>query len=212
MPVNLHSFAFLLLLSTTVSHLSAQHIDIDKEALSFLASEENIAITFTYNDLLFNADDTPEEIYLKEAELKYKERQGAVEAANWLQNYTTSKNKMWPEMFLETLNERVATYENGPVFNRTDSNARYTMNVNTTWMYFGYDASIIKGPSKVSMDLTFFETATPSNIIFKTTIRRAMGKNNSSDHPDGWAHFKRAGKAYVKAAYKLSQALKRVVD
>ncbi len=79
-------------------------------------------------------------------------------------------------------------------------------------MYFGYDVIIGKEPSKVSMTFSFFETSNPENILFTTHISRAMGTNNESYNLRSWPSFRRMGKAYIRAAYKLAQAFERILD
>jgi hypothetical protein len=79
-------------------------------------------------------------------------------------------------------------------------------------MFFGYDVGVARWPSKIVLELSFYETSKPKELIYSTIIRRAMGTNNKSNNPDGWSKFLRVGKAYVKGAYKLAQAFKRIVD
>ena len=86
------------------------------------------------------------------------------------------------------------------------------MKVNTKWMYFGYNVVVGKWPSKVLLELSFYKTSNPKEIIYSTIIRRAMGKNNQSYNLEAWSKFKRVGKNYVKGAYELARVLKRAVD
>lgn len=206
------SLAIIAISTLFIQHSHAQHIDIDKKALAFLSSEEKINIEFTYNNLFFNADNIPEDQYLKEIEAKNKEKYGDEGVEDWMDKYNTSKAEKWPEYFTTTLNAKMQEYENGPEFIINDQNLKYTLKVNTDWIYFGYNVVAAKWPSKVNMSLAFYETSNPEQIIFDTNIRRAMGKNNEAFKLDGWAKFERVGKAYVKGAYKLAQAFKRIVD
>ncbi|GHC55469.1 hypothetical protein [Ulvibacter litoralis] len=203
----------LLLLLAFISKISiAQHIDIDKKALAFLASEENVNVVFSFEGTEFYEDPITEEAFLKQQFDKVSERKDETVAAQWVSTYQTSKKEAWPRLFIETLNERTANYKNHPTFSSNNPSAKYTMKINTVWMYFGYNVVIGKVPAKVSMDVSFYETATPTTVLFNTTIKRAMGINNKSYDLSNWPSFKRVGKAYVKGAYKLSQALKRVLD
>jgi hypothetical protein len=204
----------ILLISFGISSqvLLAQHIKIDKKALSFLASEELVNIEFSYNQLKFNADSIPEPTYLKEIEVKVREKYGEQGVKDWMEKFNSSKQLLWPEAFTNTLNEQISEYEFSPKFEINNKNARYTLKVNTSWMYFGYNVVAAKWPSKINLELTFYETNNPQNVIISTVIRRAMGKNNQSYNLDGWSKFNRVKKAYIKGAYKLAQALKRVLD
>jgi len=191
---------FVILVLFSIQVLQAQHIDIDKKLLSFLAVEKTINILFTYDGLKFNEDNEPEEGYLEDITLGEKKR------------YYKSKDSIWPIKFTTTLNSKLKEYKNGPQFNIKDSTANYTMRVNNSWMYFGYNVIAAKWPAKAKLDLTFYETSNPETIIYETTIDKALGTNNEVYNLDKWSKFNRVAKAYEKGAYKLAQAFKRIVN
>lgn len=85
------------------------------------------------------------------------------------------------------------------------------MQVNNSWMYFGYNVVAAKWPAKAKLDLTFYESNHPEKIIYKTTIDKALGTNNEVYNLDKWSKFNRVAKAYEKGAHKLAQAFKRIV-
>ncbi len=201
-----------LFICLTAPFLFAQHIDIDKKALSFLASQERVNVVFTFDSLSFDGKKVPEAEFLQKRYVEISDWKDKEAAKEWLVLYNEHKKNQWQESFMSTLNERTAEYKNAPVFNRNDSTAKYTMQVNSDWMYFGYDVIVGKEPSKVSMTLSFYETEKPTSILFVTNISRAMGTNNESYNLRDWPSFRRMSKAYTKAGYKLAQALKRVVD
>jgi len=206
------SLLFFGLLSTSPLFLFSQHIDIDKKALSFLASQERMNVVFTFDSLTFDAENIPETEFLQKRYVEVSEWKDTTAAKEWIALYHEHKNKQWQESFLKTLNERMSDYKNPPAFIRNDSAALYTMRVNTDWMYFGYNVIVGKQPSKVSMTLSFFKTEAPLDILFHTKISRAMGTNNESYNLRNWPSFRRMGKAYTKAAYKLGQSFGRIVD
>lgn len=201
-----------LFICLTAPFLFAQHIDIDKKALSFLASQERVNVVFTFDSLTFDGKNVPEAEFLQKRYVEISDWKDKEAAKEWLVLYNEHKNNQWQESFISTLNERTAEYKNAPEFNRNVSTAKYTMQVNSDWMYFGYDVIVGKEPSKVSMTLSFYETEKPTSILFVTNISRAMGTNNESYNLRDWPSFRRMSKAYTKAGYKLAQALKRVVD
>ena len=201
-----------LFICLTAPFLFAQHIDIDKKALSFWASQERVNVVFTFDSLTFDGKNVPEAEFLQKRYVEISDWKDKEAAKEWLVLYNEHKNNQWQESFISTLNERTAEYKNAPEFNRNDSTAKYTMQVNSDWMYFGYDVIVGKEPSKVSMTLSFYETEKPTSILFVTNISRAMGTNNESYNLRDWPSFRRMSKAYTKAGYKLAQALKRVVD
>ncbi len=193
----------------------SQHIKIDKELLSFLASEEKVNVVFSYNNLYLNGDMLTEEAFLDYINTKIIENADREMASQFQADYIAAKEQVWPEMFVNTLNEKVREYDSTPRFVLNDPTTTYTILINTNWMYFGYDIEIIDRPAKVTMDLTFFKNANPDNIITKTEISRAMGTYNKQENDgDIWPRpsLNRMSKAYKRAAYKFAQALKRILD
>ena len=202
---------FLFAILSFQSVLS-QHIDIDKKILSFLAIEDTINIKFSYKDVLFDGGNLTEEDFLKVHKAVQEEHHGKEASEDWLDTYYQHKDSLWANTFTKTLNKKLSEYKNAPFFVINSKNSKYTMEVHTIWMYFGYNVIVGKQPSKVTMNLTFYESKTPKEELFKTEISRAMGTNNEAFNLSDWPSFRRVGKGYERGAYKLAQSLKRIVN
>jgi hypothetical protein len=181
--------------------------------LSFLASEEKVNVVFAHDSLLY-IDNLSEKGFLQKMMKKIPHHATVEEANNWALAYNTNKFEKWPKAFIDQLNEKLSENENPPFFEMGNTKTEYTMSVNPSWMYFGYDAGIIDRPAKVTLQINFYKTKDPSNIIFSTEISRAMAKYNKQegDGEGAGPSLNRMRKAYIKAAYKLAQAFKRIVD
>src|SRR5690606_2389552 len=207
-------FLFIALFLCISSQFTlAQHIDIDKKALSFLASQEKVNVVFVYDSLLM-IDDLNEMDFIQKMRNKIGGQSVVEEANNWTLAYNGNKYKKWPEAFINQLNEKLGENENAPVFEMDNLEATYTMQVVPTWMYFGYDAGIIDRPAKVTLQVSFYETKMPNSPIFSTEISRAMAKYNKQDGDGEGAgpSLNRMRKAYEMAGYKFAKSLERVLD
>jgi len=191
----------------------AQRIDIDKKALSFLTTAEKINVEFSYNDLIID-DGVPESLFLNNMRDKIIRQSDEQEANQWAASYEEFKSNVWADSFISELNNRISSFKNAPVFVSEDSSVEYTMKINIPWMYFGYDAGIVNKSAKVTMDLDFIKTANLDNILFSTSIRRAMGKYNRTkgDGEGAGPSLNRMRKAIQFGAFKLAQTLKRILD
>ena len=205
----------LLLCLILLPTAHAQRINFDKEKLIFLAEVDKVNVVFTYNAPLYNGDNLTEEQFLTYIKAKIVEHANTYLAQEFTLEFNAAKYDRWPNEFVDTINEWAAAYENAPLFVYNDESAPYTMRVNTTWMYFGYDIEIIDRPAKVSMDIEFFKTDSPTEIIETTEISRAMGTYNKQEG-DGeiWPKpsLGRVAKAYRWGGYKFAKAIKRIVD
>ena len=113
-----------ILVITSSPLLFAQHIKIDKNALSFLNSQEKINVIFVQDSLLM-IDDLYEMESIQKIKAKIT-RQSTVEEANTLiANYKNSKHKTWPEAFINQLNEKLSDNKNPPLFKIDNPEARY---------------------------------------------------------------------------------------
>ncbi|MAT90714.1 MAG: hypothetical protein CMC35_08465 [Flavobacteriaceae bacterium] len=208
---NLLGLMFLPCLFITWSNF-AQRVEIDKEKLQFLSTEDTINVVFTYQDLHVQLPEFTEADFLADKRERMATVHNSEEIQDWMTEYEAAKQQLWPNQLLSILNERVQEYKNGPVFTRNAPTAAYTLTINTYWLYFGYNVVIKKEPAQASMTLNFHPTNYPLSTKFKTTLRRAMGLNDDSYNFEGWEEMRRMGEAYERAGYKLAKALKRVVD
>ncbi len=197
----------------TTPFIFAQHINIDKNALSFLASQDVVNIVFAQDSLLM-IDDLYEKEFFQKMEIKIGHKTSHEEAIDWISEYQKSKDEFWPRTFVTQLNEKLGETKSAPRFEIDNFEAAYTMKVVPTWMYFGYNAGIIDRPAKVTLQISFYETKTPETVIFSTEISRAMAKYNKQkgDGESAGPSLYRMQKAYEIAAYKFAKALNRIVD
>ncbi len=204
---------YLLFICVASPFISAQHIKIDKKALSFLTSQKNVNIVFVQDSLLM-IDDVYEMEFIQKIRTKINRQASTVEASKWISEYNINKIKTWPEIFTNQLNAKLSDSKNAPNFEMNNTEATYTMKVVPTWMYFGYDAGIIDRPAKVTLQIYFYETKKPETIIYATEISRAMAKyNKQKGNGEGAGpSLNRMRKAYDLAAYKLAKSLQRIVD
>ena len=193
--------------------LFSQHIDIDKKALSFLASQEKVNVVFVKDSLLM-IDDLYEMEFIQKMRQKITDKTTAEDANNWIIDYNENKNETWTLAFLKKIKEKIGEDKNVIVFLMNETEAHYTMQVKPTWMYFGYDAGIMDRPAKVTLKIDFYENKSPNSFIFSTEISRAMAKYNREDGDGEGAgpSLNRMRKAFEMAGYKLAKSLERVLD
>ncbi|KJJ38269.1 hypothetical protein MB09_09450 [Aequorivita vladivostokensis] len=229
-------FTFFICFGT--QFLVAQHIRLDKKEMAFLASQEKINVVFTYHDLHFNADNFTEAEFLDYIKKKIEGKLNTEEALDWEQEHLAAKDSVYPRIFVASLNNRIKNYDHPVEFVWNDPSIKYTMKVQTDWMYFGYDAGIAKQPAKANLKIYFFETSNPESIISQIDVERAEGFDvvgslsfyktgtTTSFGPSGnWLEefmkakqdypkpsLIRMGNMYDKAAARFGMTLKRVLD
>lgn len=193
--------------------VTAQHIGIDKRALSGLASEEKINVIFSYNELTFNGKYLPETEFVDHIYEKITKHRDTDMAEKWVSDYHKAKKQSWPETFITQLNKHLEKRRNVPAFVLNDTTTKYTIVVHTHWMNFGYDAGIVKRPAKASMDIYFFKTSDAENYLSLSKLKKREGLYNESRYSNKeWPRPSLASmrNVYERVAPNLADALKRV--
>lgn len=192
----------------STQHSYSQWVKFKKKELIFLASEEKINVVFTYKGVEFNGDNLSETTFLNHIASKITRHQDTSEAVKWTHRYRQHKVKHWPEAFVSSLNKTVAPYKHAPTFVLDEKNARYTLEVEVKWMYFGYDIKVLAQPAKLTTELIFYRTDT-SQIVSKLEIEKTKGLSTKEDFPK--LSLKSMENCFERAAENLGLSLKKVL-
>lgn len=186
----------LLFIFTTI--VNAQRFDILSGKLENLKEISEYNVVFDYSDLEVNGFDS-EQAYLKEKIEKrqhYDSKKAEKFEESW---YSDRKNKYEPK-FIYYFNEQL---QKEKVVVSRNTEAKYSMNVKTTWVYPGYELAKVE-PAKISAIITIVETANPSKILVAIQFDKVIGiVKNYRQQGD------RISGAYEKLAKKFAMQLKR---
>lgn len=195
-------FILFLLIFTSLSSLG-QRFKILSGDLKNLKDITEYNCTFDYKDMEVNGYES-EEAFLKDKidkRKKYddgKDLKGKAAAfeRDWFED---RKNKYEPG-FINYFNELL---EEKKVKATTNPEAKYTLNVKTTWIYPGYEVASVE-PAKISAIITIYETTNPSNVLLVIEFDKSIGVVK-----DYRAQGDRIKGAYEKLAKNLTLQMKR---
>lgn len=203
-----YSLLFLIFFFATLG-LNAQWVKFNKKELAFLKKVDTVSVLITFNDLRFNADNLNENDFLEHISQKIKKHMNNTEAENWKTEYYNSKSELWPQAFVNTLNETTDFYKNAPVFVLNQPNAKYELCINAFWMYFGYQAVIHTEPAKLHLTIDLTEVNS-KKIISGLRIKETLGlESPKPEFPK--VSLKSIENAFERAAENLGLSLKKVV-
>lgn len=205
----------LIICLSSIEFATAQFIKLDHKALAFLASEEKVNLTFSYNDLLFNSDELNEEHYLYYINKKLQRIFGEELANDWAQLYLEHKKETFATAFEAMFNKHISKFRKAPIFVYNDPSANYTMNINSSWMYFGYGGNgPMAQPSKLTTEITFYKTTSPNEIIATTVIKKAKGSAYGEKYEIEGTNIpclRCMTNSYERSAYKLALSFRRIL-
>lgn len=190
----------LLLLVSAPLGTFAQKMKIISGNFDFLKDQKEINVEFDYRGMTFYNENILEEEYVKRREKEITANKGESEAKRWRADWDDSKNRVFVNKFLSLVNENtVLKLDKSP-------NAKYTLIVQTEWIYPGWFAAVMAQKAKVSTQLRFVETSNPTNSLLVITSEKAPGDiafvgvpNNNDRIAEGYA---KTGKTLAKLIAK----------
>jgi hypothetical protein len=123
----------------------------------------------------------------------------------WKKKWEASKTLIWNLKFLELMNVVLSKEGKDVSFQEDLTEAKYTLIVETVWIYPGWDAAIMKQPAKVSTKLSFVETNNKSNVLLEISSENAPGDQWGSN----FSNESRIGEGFAKTAKSLAKMLSK---
>jgi len=183
---------------------TAQNMDVVQGKFDFLKDQKEINVEFDYSKMTLLSEKKTEAQYVEERTKELNDKTKGV-GDIWKKKWNPSKELIWNPKFLELVNI-VLLKENKEVSFQEDlTTAKYTLIVETVWIYPGWDAGIMKQPAKVSTNLKFVDTNNKSNVLLEISSENAPGDqwgNNFSNESRIGEGFAKTGKSLAKMLLK----------
>lgn len=159
---------FILMLVSPYT-LSAQKMKVITGNFDFLKGQQELNVIFDYAPMTFYNEKMSESDYLEKRNKDISSNKGTAEAENWKNDWDYSKSTAFPNKFFASMNK------NCDIVTGKKESAPYTLIVQTTWIYPGWFAGVMKQHAKVSTLLRFIETANPSHVLLEINSEKAPG-------------------------------------
>ncbi len=187
----------VLALLITSSIVSAQKMEIIKGDFGFLNNQTAVNVEFDYSNLKLMKENKTEAQYISDRIADLNEKTKGVGDV-WKKKWEGAKIGIWNPKFLELVNIVLVKKKKELSFQEDLKSAKYTLIVEATWIFPGWDAGVMKQPAKVSTNLKFVETENRSNVVLEITTKEAPGDqwgNNFSNESRIGEGFAKTGKS-----------------
>src|SRR5690606_31677521 len=136
--------------------VSAQKMKVVSGNFNFLKGQQELNLVMDYSKMKFYKENMDEAAYIQKREKEISGDKGIAEAKKWKDDWEHSKKVSFVDKFLASMNKNtsIKTSEN-------NLEAKYTLRVETVWIYPGWFGGVMKQPAKVSTVLKFVETNNP---------------------------------------------------
>lgn len=192
---------FTLLLALVFTSAYSQKIKVVDGGFDFIAGQKEINVEFDYSNMKLMKENFTNEEYVtkRSADLEEKARG---KGKTWEKTWNSSRELIWNPKFLELINKYLGK-EQDMYFAEDLSDTKYTLIVETVWLYPGWDAGIMKQPAKVTTNLKFVETANKDNVMLEVSSKNAPGDQWGNNY----SNESRVGEGYAKTAKTLAKFL-----
>ncbi|TDE31698.1 hypothetical protein E0I61_03060 [Flavobacterium ranwuense] len=182
------------------SMMTAQDIDVVKGNFDFLKDQKEINVEFDYSKMTLMKEKKTEAQYIEDRTKELNEKTKGV-GNIWMKKWNASKELIWSPKFLELMNVVFVKDKKETSFQEGLIAAKYTLIVETVWIYPGWDAMVMKQPAKVSTLLKFVETNDKSNVLLEISSQEAPGDQYGSN----FSNESRIGEGFAKTAKSLAK-------
>ncbi|MEO8517275.1 MAG: hypothetical protein ABI426_11035 [Flavobacterium sp.] len=188
------------------SMMSAQDMDVVKGDFDFLKDQKEINIEFDYSKLTLLKENKTEAAYVVDRAKELNDKNKGV-GDIWKKKWAGAKETIWQPKFLELVNIVLAKKKKELSFQEGLTSAKYTLIVESVWIFPGWDAMVMKQPAKVTTNLKFVETANRSNVLLEITSENEPG----DQYGNNFSNESRIGEGFAKTGKSLAgQILKKL--
>lgn len=190
-----------LVLAIVCTTVYAQKIKVEQGSFDFIAGQKEVNVVFDYDSMKLMKENFTNEEYIskRSADLEEKARG---KGKTWEKAWNSSRELIWNPKFLELINKYLGEKE-GMYFAEDLTDTKYTLIVETVWLYPGWDAGIMKQHAKVTTNLKFVETANKDNILLEVSSKNAPGDQWGNNY----SNESRVGEGYAKTAKTLAKLI-----
>ncbi|WP_303316760.1 hypothetical protein Q4Q34_08115 [Flavivirga abyssicola] len=184
-----------------VSLIYSQKIKVVSGGFDFIKDQKQINVEFVYDNMKIFKKNLTNDEYVKERS-EDLESKGKGKGKAWKKKWESSRTIIYAPKFLELMN-RDLHEKKGMSFEEGLSDAKYTLVVETVWIYPGWNAGVMRQPAKVSTLLKFVETANRDNVVLEITAKNAPGNRFGGT----FSNEDRLGEGYAKTGKTLSKLI-----
>lgn len=180
----------------------AQKMKVTSGGFDFINNQKQFNVEFDHSKMTLMKENKTEAQYVEDRAKDLNDKTKGT-GDIWKKKWEASKVLIWNLKFLELMNVVLSKEGKDVSFQEDLTEAKYTLIVETVWVYPGWDAGIMKQPAKVSTKLSFVETNNKSNVLLEISSENAPGDQWGNN----FSNESRIGEGFAKTAKSLAKML-----
>lgn len=190
-------FAFML----CVGLAHGQKLKVEDGNFKFLKGQKSFNVEFVYDNMKLFKDNKTNEEYMEERAKDLNEKSKG-KGDTWKKKWIASRELIYEAKFMELMNRYMGD-KKGVELSQGDEDAKYTLIVETVWVYPGWNAAVMRQPAKVSTNLKFVETANRDKVALEVFSKHAPGDSYGGT----FSNEDRIGEGYAKTGKSFAKLL-----
>jgi hypothetical protein len=178
-----------------------QKMKVTKGNFDFIKDQKNINVEFVYDNIKLLKKNLTNEQYMEEHAAGL-EKKAKGKGKTWKKSWIASRELIYAPKFLELMNRYLYEKE-GINFEEGLTDAKYTLIVETVWVFPGWNAMVMRQPAKLTTLLKFVETANRDNVVLELTSKNAPGNRFGGT----FSNEDRIGEGYAKTGKTLAKRI-----
>ena len=192
-------FTLALIFFTVVA--SSQKLKVEDGEFNFIHGQKEINVEFVYDNMTLLKKNLSNDQYVKEHSAELEEKTKG-KGKSWEKSWYASRDIIYAPKFLELMN-RYLHEDKGIYFGEELADTKYTLIVETVWVYPGWNAAVMRQPAKVSTLLKFVETANRNNVLLEISSKDAPGNRYGGT----FSNEDRLGEGYAKTGKSIAKLI-----
>lgn len=193
----------LVVLMFSTFTFAQNQLNFESGSFDFLKDQTEVNVQLKFHNVLFQAENYTEAQYLEKRKAETLAKKNAEAWTKWSESWQTYKDAEYLNYFLKGVNG----WSKQVVFKK-DVKPKYTLIIDTKWVYAGWHAGLVAQEGKLTSDLIFVETENPSKVVMKIQGDAILGKKTNKDFT---MEYGRIAAAYEVTGKLVGKALKKVV-
>ncbi|MEH6535288.1 MAG: hypothetical protein V7719_02770 [Psychroserpens sp.] len=191
----------IILIFFFTSLVYSQKMKVVNGDFDFIKDQKEINVEFVYDNMKLLKKNLSNDEYVKERSGDL-EAKGKGKGKTWKKSWVASRELIYAPKFLELMNRDLLDKQ-GMSFEEDLTEAKYTLIVETIWVYPGWNAAVMRKPAKLTTLLKFVETANRDNVMLEITSKNAPGNRFGGT----FSNEDRIGEGFAKTAKTLSKLI-----
>lgn len=179
----------------------SQKLKVVQGNFDFFKGLKEINVEFEYENQKIFKDNLTNEEYVKVRSEDLEEATRGKGKA-WEKKWVASRDLIYEPKFLELMNEYVHEKE-GVFFGEELEATKYTLIVETVWLYPGWNAAVMRHPAELTTSLKFVETNNRDVVLLEISSKKAPGNRYGGT----FSNEDRLGEGYAKTGKSLAKLI-----